>query len=82
MARPPRRKRGTAGLQCNTCDHRFEGRVVYVSIETTDRGTVGWSPEQPRVAERVAKQRATLGAPNNVARTHSWRPELMMKWLD
>jgi len=36
----------------------------------------------PRVAELVAKQREKLGAPNNVVRTHAWRPELMLKWLD
>ena len=31
----------------------------------------------PRVSELVAKQREKLGAPNNVVRTHAWRPELM-----
>lgn len=36
----------------------------------------------PRVAELVALQRQKLGAPNNVVRVHSWRPELMMRWLD
>lgn len=36
----------------------------------------------PRVAELVAKQREKLGAPNNVVRTHAWRPELMLRWLD
>lgn len=36
----------------------------------------------PRVAELVEKQREKLGAPNNVVRTHAWRPELMLKWLD
>lgn len=55
-----------------------------------------WTPEEriswfpvpdeedldPRVAELVAKQREKLGAPNNVVRTHAWRPELMLKWLD
>lgn len=36
----------------------------------------------PRVAELVARQREKLGAPNNVVRTHAWRAELMLKWLD
>ena len=36
----------------------------------------------PRVAELVALQREKLGAPNNVVRTHAWRPELMLRWLD
>ena len=54
--------------------------------ESTER--ISWFPVpeeedlDPRVAELVAKQREKLGAPNNVARTHSWRPELMLKWLD
>ena len=55
-----------------------------------------WAPEEriswfpvpneedldPRVAELVAKQREKLGGPNNVVRTHAWRPELMLRWLD
>jgi alkylhydroperoxidase family enzyme len=36
----------------------------------------------PRVAALVALQREKLGAPNNVVRVHSWRPEMMMRWLD
>lgn len=36
----------------------------------------------PRVKELVAKQREKLGAPNNVVRAHSWRPELMLRWLE
>lgn len=49
---------------------------------------ISWFPipeEQdldPRVAALVALQREKLGAPNNVVRVHSWRPELMMRWLD
>ena len=35
----------------------------------------------PRVAELVARQREKLGAPNNVVRCHSWRPEHMLRWL-
>ena len=34
------------------------------------------------MAELVAKQREKLGAPNDVVRTHAWRPELMVRWLD
>ncbi len=54
--------------------------------EPTER--ISWFPVpeeedlDPRVAELVAKQREKLGAPNNVVRTHAWRPELMLKWLD
>jgi uncharacterized peroxidase-related enzyme len=36
----------------------------------------------PRVKELLEKQREKLGAPNNVVRTHAWRPELMLRWLD
>ncbi|HEY7907451.1 MAG TPA: hypothetical protein VIC60_01200 [Thermomicrobiales bacterium] len=36
----------------------------------------------PRVADLVRRQREKLGAPNNVVRVHSWRPEAMLKWLD
>jgi alkylhydroperoxidase family enzyme len=36
----------------------------------------------PRVAALVALQREKLGAPNNVVRVHSWRPELMLRWLE
>ena len=51
-------------------------------------GRISWFPVpdeddlDPRVAELVARQREKLGAPNNVVRTHAWRPELMLKWLD
>ncbi len=33
----------------------------------------------PPVKELVEKQREKLGAPNNVVRTHAWRPELMLR---
>ena len=36
----------------------------------------------PRVADLVRRQRERLGAPNNVVRVHSWRPELMLRWLE
>ena len=36
----------------------------------------------PRVAALVQRQREVLGAPNNVVRVHSWRPELMLRWLE
>lgn len=51
-------------------------------------GRISWFPVpdeedlDPRVRELVEKQREKLGAPNNVVRTHAWRPELMLKWLD
>jgi alkylhydroperoxidase family enzyme len=35
----------------------------------------------PRV-KIVEMQGEKLGAPNNVVRTHAWRPELMLRWLD
>lgn len=50
-------------------------------------GEISWFPIpdeedlDPRVAEIVAKQREKLGEPNNVVRTHSWRSELMLRWL-
>ena len=49
---------------------------------------VSWFPVpdeedlDPHVKELVEKQREKLGAPNNVVRTHAWRPELMLRWLD
>jgi uncharacterized peroxidase-related enzyme len=36
----------------------------------------------PRVADLVARQRAKLGAPNNVVRANAWRPDLMLRWLE
>ncbi len=35
----------------------------------------------PRIADIVRRQREKLGAPNNVVRVHSWRPEAMLCWL-
>ena len=54
----------------------------------TPTARISWFPVpdeedlDPRVAELVARQRDKLGAPNNVVRTHAWRPELMLRWLD
>ena len=54
----------------------------------TPRERISWFPVpdeadlDPRVADLVARQRAKLGAPNNVVRVHAWRPELMLRWLD
>ncbi len=42
MARPPKYERRPADLQCNRCGHRFRPRVMHVSVETSDLGTVGW----------------------------------------
>ena len=42
MARSPRRRRIPANLQCNVCGHQFVARAWYVSIETKNRGTIGW----------------------------------------
>ena len=44
MARPSKYERRVTKLQCNRCDHRFQDRVMHVSIETVDRGTLGWVP--------------------------------------
>ena len=61
------------------------------SQQTTDWGPterISWFPVpdeedlDPRVADLVARQREKLGAPNNVVRTHAWRPELMLRWLE
>ena len=52
------------------------------------RERISWFPVpdeadlDPRVADLGARQRAKLGAPNNVVRVHAWRPELMLRWLD
>ncbi len=46
MARPPRRERRRANLHCNACGHQFVGRAWFVSIETSDRGTIGWVPDK------------------------------------
>ncbi len=43
MARPPRRERRRANLHCNACGHQFVGRAWFVSIETSDLGTVEWN---------------------------------------
>ncbi len=58
------------------------------SDDWTPRERISWFPIpeerdlDPRVADLVARQRAKLGAPNNVVRVHAWRPELMLRWLD
>ncbi len=46
MIRPSRRVRRLANLECNSCGHQFVGRARFVSIETSDRGTVGWNPDR------------------------------------
>ena len=56
--------------------------------DCTPTEKISWFPVpdeedlDPRVKELVEKQREKLGAPNNVVRTHAWRPELMLRWLD
>ena len=39
MTRPSRYEWRVAKLQCNRCGHRYQGRVMHVSIETVDRGS-------------------------------------------
>ena len=64
-----------------------EGRDNTAS-DWTPTERISWFPVpdeedlDPRVKELVEKQREKLGAPNNVVRTHAWRPELMLRWLD
>jgi len=59
-----------------------------VTDDWTPRERISWFPIpdeadlDPRVADLAARQRAKLGAPNNVVRVHAWRPELMLRWLD
>ena len=48
MAGPSKHKQGTRRLQCNACGHRFKGPVALVSTQTAGRGTVEWTPRQPR----------------------------------
>jgi len=43
MARPSRRERKPANLQCNECGHQFVGQAWFVSVESSDRGTVRWN---------------------------------------
>lgn len=66
------------------------------AVPTTQAAPDDWTPTEriswfpvpdeadldPRVAELVRRQREKLGAPNNVVRAHSWRPELMLRWLE
>jgi len=45
MARPSRKERRPASLQCNKCGHQFEGRTWFESVgglESTARGTTDW----------------------------------------
>ena len=59
-----------------------------IASDWTPSVRISWFPVpdeedlDPRVKELVEKQREKLGAPNNVVRTHAWRPELMLRWLD
>lgn len=61
---------------------------VAPASDWTPAERISWFPipdEQeldPRVADLVARQRAKLGAPNNVVRAHAWRPEIMLRWLE
>src|SRR6476620_11345851 len=63
-----------------------EGEATASDWMPTER--ISWFPIpqekdlDPRVADLVRRQRERLGAPNNVVRVHSWRPDLMLKWLD
>ncbi|MDP9486419.1 MAG: hypothetical protein M3Q49_11680 [Actinomycetota bacterium] len=47
MARPSRREKRQAGLRCNNCGNEFLGMAWYASIETPDRGTIGWNKDKP-----------------------------------
>ena len=64
-----------------------EGRDNTAS-DWTPTERISWFPVpdeedlDPRIKELVEKQREKLGAPNNIVRTHAWRPELMLRWLD
>jgi DNA-directed RNA polymerase subunit RPC12/RpoP len=35
-----------AKLQCNNCGNEFQERARFLSIESSDQGTVGWAPER------------------------------------
>jgi hypothetical protein len=43
--RGPKRKRMLAKLQCNSCGHPFEDEAWFVSIESEERGTIGWNQD-------------------------------------
>jgi hypothetical protein len=45
VVRPSRRQRKRAKLHCNNCGHDFEGLAWFVSVESSDRGTLGWNEE-------------------------------------
>jgi len=45
MMPSPKRAIRPTPLRCNDCGHQFEGLWSHTSIETTDQGTVGWSPD-------------------------------------
>ncbi|QIN79682.1 hypothetical protein GBA65_15385 [Rubrobacter marinus] len=82
-------------LSC-PCDQPYVGEGALNTEREGERPVSDWAPQgriswfpvpdegdlDPRVAEIVAKQREKLGEPNNVVRTHSWRPELMLRWLE
>jgi DNA-directed RNA polymerase subunit RPC12/RpoP len=45
MAKSSKRERRPAKLQCNECGHKFVGRAGFVSIESSDLGTLGWTQD-------------------------------------
>lgn len=71
---------GTAGVSTTA------PLVAHDDWTPTER--ISWFPVpseedlDPRVADLVRRQREKLGAPNNVVRAHSWRPDLMLRWLE
>ena len=67
---------------------RSEGKAADEASDWMPTERISWFPIpeekdlDPPVADLVRRQREKLGAPNNVVRTHAWRPELMLRWLD
>ena len=77
-------------------EHGMADKPTATASESNEKAPSDWMPTEriswfpipeekdldPRVADLVRRQRERLGAPNNVVRVHSWRPDLMLKWLD
>jgi hypothetical protein len=53
MAAPSRRRRQEVKLACNMCETQFVGPVWCVSIESSDRGTLGWVPDRDAAVSHI-----------------------------
>jgi len=60
VARPSKRVRRQANIECNDCGHRFVDRAWFESYESDERGTIGWTPADD-VTRCSGARRAGLG---------------------